>query len=307
MRTTSLFTAEASVKHNNIYDYSKVAYTGPHQKVLIGCKSHGFFWQEASSHLKGVGCSKCHGNNRIDTAEFICRARKVHGLRYGYEKTDYKGNKERILISCSKHGDFSVRANDHLSGYGCLECGKERSAAKHTYTQEEFVQRAQSIHGNRYSYAKAVYVNCEEPVCIVCAKHGEFWQEPVHHINQKSGCPSCSLSKGEELIHRSLTRLGVTFSHNAKLVGCKYKRSLFFDFVLPDHRICIEFDGVQHFQPVGFFGGAASFQDTLRRDATKQQYCKKLNWRLIRIPYTLSSDEICSTVREAVSCASNNS
>lgn len=59
LKSTTDFIAEANIKHSFKYDYSKVTYEKSYLKVLIGCKQHGFFEQEANSHLQGKGCPIC--------------------------------------------------------------------------------------------------------------------------------------------------------------------------------------------------------------------------------------------------------
>jgi len=45
--------------HEGKYDYSKVYYTGAHDKVTITCPVHGDFQQRAYHHLAGHGCPEC--------------------------------------------------------------------------------------------------------------------------------------------------------------------------------------------------------------------------------------------------------
>ena len=59
------------------------------------------------------------------------------------------------------------------------------------YTKESFIEKAISVHGNKYNYSKIEYKNCDTKVCIICPEHGEFWQTPYKHINEKNGCPKC--------------------------------------------------------------------------------------------------------------------
>ena len=54
-------------------------------------------------------------------------------------------------------------------------------------TTEEFIEKARKVHGDKYDYSKVEYVNSETKVCIICPKHGEFWQSPVEHI-RGHGC-----------------------------------------------------------------------------------------------------------------------
>lgn len=56
---------------------------------------------------------------------------------------------------------------------------------------EEFIKKAKQIHGNKYNYSKVEYKNSSTKVCIICPKHGEFWQRPNDHISKKAECPLC--------------------------------------------------------------------------------------------------------------------
>ena len=65
-------------------------------------------------------------------------------------------------------------------------------------TQKEFIQRCESIYGNRYDYSKVNYVNAVTKVCIICHKkdeygieHGEFWVRPSDFLRKISGCRKC--------------------------------------------------------------------------------------------------------------------
>ena len=72
-------------------------------------------------------------------------------------------------------------------------------------TKEEFIKKAREKHGDKYNYDKVEYVNNRTKVCIICPKHGEFWQQPNNHLNG-NGCPKCGgtvrLSK-EEFIKKA--------------------------------------------------------------------------------------------------------
>ena len=59
-------------------------------------------------------------------------------------------------------------------------------------TTQEFAEKAKKVHKDRYDYSKVNYVNSKQKVCIVCPKHGEFWQTPNSHLLGK-GCPKCAV------------------------------------------------------------------------------------------------------------------
>lgn len=57
-------------------------------------------------------------------------------------------------------------------------------------TTEEFIAEAIRVHGDKYDYSKVVYKGANSPVCIICARHGEFIQRPNDHI-RGVGCRKC--------------------------------------------------------------------------------------------------------------------
>jgi hypothetical protein len=61
-------------------------------------------------------------------------------------------------------------------------------------TTEEFIKRAEIVHGNKYDYSKSNYVNAHKKVIIICKKHGDFLQAPNHHLGGQ-GCRECGNKK----------------------------------------------------------------------------------------------------------------
>lgn len=59
-----------------------------------------------------------------------------------------------------------------------------------------FVQKAISIHNDRYDYSKTIYTHSHKPVTIICRIHGEFSQIASYHL-QGSGCKSCQYMEKE--------------------------------------------------------------------------------------------------------------
>lgn len=57
-------------------------------------------------------------------------------------------------------------------------------------TTKEFIQKAKAVHGDKYDYSKVEYVNTSTKVCIICKKHGEYWQLPSSHL-KGHGCIEC--------------------------------------------------------------------------------------------------------------------
>ena len=124
------------------------------------------------------------------TENFINKAKQIHNDKYDYSKVNYVNSKTKVCIICPKHGEFWQEPRHHLSKHGCPMCGKENSDRKQSLTLNEFIEKSNQIHNGKYSYDKVNYVNAETKVCIICPKHGEFWQAPHSHLRGQ-GCPKC--------------------------------------------------------------------------------------------------------------------
>ena len=191
---TEEFIQKAKIVHGDKYDYSKVNYISTLKKVIIICKIHGEFQQIPQNHLKGSICHKCSGKYQPTTEEWINNAIKVHGYKYDYSKVDYINNHKKIIIICKEHNKFEQTPKAHLLGQGCRKCQYSNNSKKFRTSQEEFIQKAKLIHGDKYDYSKVEYITCMKKVIIICKEHGEFKQSPNAHCgHQQQGCPKCNL------------------------------------------------------------------------------------------------------------------
>lgn len=126
--------------------------------------------------------------NKTDT--FINKSRKVHGDKYDYSKVEYINAHTKVGILCPEHGEFWQTPNKHLSGQGCPKCGAKRRSDSSRFTTKDFIEKARQVHKCKYDYSKVEYKDSNSKVCIICPKHGEFWQVANNHL-QGQGCPKC--------------------------------------------------------------------------------------------------------------------
>ena len=291
--TTEEFIVKAREIHGDKYDYSKTVYKDSKTKVCIICPEHGEFWQQPNLHLSGSGCKKCNGNFDMTTEEFIAKAREVHGDVYDYSKVDYVNVSTKVCIVCPKHGVFWVLPNVHLKGHKCQKCAIEESRM----TTEEFIEKARKVHGSKYDYSKVEYVDCETKVCIICPEHGEFWQTPRIHLDGK-GCVQCNNSQLEETISTLLGDKNIFFETEKTFNWLIYNGRMRIDFFIPEKKIAVECQGLQHFQPIEYFGGDNSYSETVKRDTLKRQLCEEHGIKVlyysdlgIEYPYQVYEDK----------------
>jgi len=218
----------------------------------------------------------------------------IHNNKYIYNLVNKHYMKDKIDIICPIHGVFKQKSIDHKRGHGCPKCAN--SIVANRSNKNQVLKKAFDVHGDFYDYSLVEYVNDYTKIKIICPIHGVFEQTAGSHIRNKSGCPSCSMSKGEREISNMLSKLNINFIPQMKFKDCKYYRALPFDFFLPDDNIIIEYDGIQHFQPTDFSNGNQNKDEILKsfklvqiKDNIKNIYCKMKNIKLIRISY---KDEI---------------
>lgn len=223
---------------------------------------------------------------RFTKLEFIEKSKSIHGNKYDYSKVEYINQKTKVLIICPYHGEFEQLPTNHYNkGCGCPECRRVDLHNRTSWSVDDFIEKSKKVHGDRYNYSKVEYYNSSTKVCIVCPEHGEFWQTPNNHYNQKKGCPSCISSKGENKIRKILTDKNISFIEQHRFKDCRNKLPLPFDFYLPELNTCVEYDGEQHFEALEMWGGIKRLNYTKTNDKIKNKYCKKNNIRLIRIRY----------------------
>lgn len=286
---TENFIKKANLIYNNKYDYSKVEYKNSYTKIIIYCPTHSTeFLSTPNNHLMHkISCQKCRSEKLSKLRSqgiktFIENANLIHNNKYDYSKVKYINNKTEVCIICLEHGEFWQRPDKHInSKQGCPKC------QGYNKTNQNFIQQAKQIHGDKYDYSKIIYQTATKKICITCSKHGNFLQQPNNHLSNQ-GCPKCQRSKGEEQISKWLTEHNIYFETQKRFNECKNKRSLPFDFYLPNHNLLIEYDGEQHFNP---YRGRQQdkyiqkLKQVQHHDFIKNNYCKQNNIQLIRIPY----------------------
>ena len=201
----------------------------------------------------------------------------------------YIGFYEKVKIICKKHGIFKQSPSDHIRGIGCPICANNTQK-----TRKVFIKESNLIHDNKYDYSLVEYKNNKTKVKIICPIHGLFKQRPNDHLNNH-GCFMCNDSKGEKQIRKKLKEYNIIFESQKRFKGCKYKKTLPFDFYLPTYNMCIEFDGEQHYIPFECWGGYEYLKTQKIKDRIKDSFCEENKIKLLRIKF---SDKINEKILE---------
>ena len=139
-----------------------------------------------------------------------------------------------------------------------------------------------------YEYAPKSNKKC----WFICERCGEEFKRQVStatYYTKGCICNNCRASFGESKVKEFLDNIG--FEENKDYL---YDKAVFEDllsnkdyylrpdFILPKYKIWIEYDGEFHFEDLYKDG---SYETLVENDKIKNEYAKKHNWNMIRIPY----------------------
>lgn len=258
-------------------------YRGGHTKILHRCLIDGNEWFTCPSRtLQGHGCKICSNKKNHDlkqksheqyVEELSCVNKNIDVLEY------YINTSTPILHKCKIDGhEWKARPANILNGKGCPACSKCKKR-----THEEYVAEVKNINQN--IEVIGIYSGVHTPILHKCIIDGNEWMASPSNILHGKGCPLCNDSKGEKEIQKYLTNKNISFIPQYRFKDCRNKNPLPFDFYLDDYNVCIEYDGIQHFEPRNLFGGIVAFEDIKKHDTIKTNYCLANNIKLLRIRY----------------------
>lgn len=304
----SEFLKRAKKIHGSQYEYEESSYENYTSKMKMFCAEHGVFEQTPHSHISmKSGCHKCGyvksaTSNQKGWKIVLGMFTTVHGDRYTYDSSTYIDVSEKIRILCKKHGWFEQKPYQHYGGSGCNRCAIEEVHEKQKIDFEEFVNRSINFHGNRYQYIRGDFKDIFTPILIKCTRHGGFLQLPRDHY-RGSGCPKCVSSRGENEIRLILEDLKIKFEEQKTFQNLIHKNKLKCDFYLPDFDLVIEYNGLQHYEPITVFGGMDGLIETQKRDMIKYNYLIANGIKLIVVKYDI--ENIKSYLHKKLSIANN--
>ncbi|MFP3728564.1 hypothetical protein U8V72_25610 [Priestia filamentosa] len=182
---------------------------------------------------------------------------------------------------------WNVTPSAFLRGTRCPSCkGGIRK------THEEFLEQFKEDAKGEYVLAKGVqYQNTYTPIQVIHTLCGEQYEVAPGKFLSGSRCPKCaltSMSKGEKEIAEILDDYNIKYKPQQTFKDCVYKKGLRFDFGIykgKDLKAVVEYNGIQHYEEVKYFGGKEALKLNQKRDSIKKQYCKRRAIPLIEIRY----------------------
>lgn len=200
----------------------------------------------------------------------------VAGRGYDYSQVMYVNAKTHVEIICLRHGSFWQTPAAHMEGKGCPKCADEKTALVSRKTTEGFVADAQALWGQTFDYSQTVYQGAQNPVTIVCPRHGPVTQEATNHLMGRNPCPRCNhmKSKPEQEIADFLSLFTTVVQRDRSIIAPKE-----LDIYLPEHNLAIEYCGM-------YWHSHRDQEDERKskhRHAEKHRLCAEKGIRLITI------------------------
>lgn len=212
-----------------------------------------------------------------------------------YELLDdkYISCKSKMKFICHRHEDKGIQYNsfDNIANnhHICKYCGYEELARIKQISDEELIKLCEEknvifmgkrlLNGQTYVLYKCP-IHIQDGIQEMCLDHFRTSLIP---------CRFCQITQGEYKVKCFLDKHNIKYEFQYIFDDCKYKRTLEFDFYIPNKNSVIEYDGKQHFEPMHYSKNEEenikNFKECQIRDEIKNNYCINNKIKMIRIPY----------------------
>ncbi|MFA1509989.1 hypothetical protein ACDN41_12235 [Priestia aryabhattai] len=265
-------------------------YVRAHHKIKIKHNScNNEYLVTPDKFLQGGRCPKCalviRGRKRARKHEdFLKIVYDLVGDEYSVIG-EYGGAHVKVEMKHNICGnEYMVQANDFIYNRRCPKCQRPN----YERDTDSFIREVKELVGDEYEVMEEykgshTKTRLKHTIC-----NHEYMVTPSKFISAGRRCPKCASinnSYGTKAIEAYLKDNGINYKTEKTFKGCIFKKELPFDFYLNDYKILIEFDGVQHFTEIEYFGGSEGFVNRIRNDKIKNDFCINNDIALIRIPY----------------------
>lgn len=127
--------------------------------------------------------------------KFIEEAKEKHNNFYDYSlvSLDFKNIASKVRIICPVHGEFIQNAYNHLRGYRCKLCNKQKPNANTKYTGITLLNKFKELYGEKYIYTLNLneFYRVTDRIDFICPVHGKMNQMIRIHL-KGGGCKKCN-------------------------------------------------------------------------------------------------------------------
>jgi len=259
-------------------------YDGSTKKCTIVCNSCGYKWQQVPSmyiHLKNglyPTCRKCYykkisliHKDSCDTYKQKLKDKKLNiRLLSAYTKSIDKGDFLCTVYNKKFRATFSYVL--HRGERACPYCqGDMRKSESHTF--EQAIESLNKHNPFGFSLVKSSYVQVTKNADFKCPNCNKVFTSTIASIKRGQHCPNCDKgeSYGESYIRNFLDINKIEYKQEYSFETPYSKGRQRMDFYLPKYRLCIEFQGNQHYNKNNSWYSKSGVE----RDKAKLRWCKE--------------------------------
>lgn len=199
----------------------------------------------------------------------------------------YNEHIEYFHKPCGRYGKSTPASL--LSGHGCI-CNKHNSNKVH---EKDFLMRVRHWGEDLYETTDRLpFVDMSTPIEMLHKECETVYETTPSNFHKGRRCPFCSSkgnSKGERLVEKSLQYMGIDYIEQATFDGMVNINQFYYDFLLDDLDVIVEYQGKQHYTPVEYLGGFNKFKSQIKRDNIKLKFAIANGYTLIEVPYTMDT------------------
>lgn len=261
--------------------------------ALIQCPNNEHIptWYWWNNFKRGCLCKQCYIEDKkltIWDSEKVTEFYKSYDLEI-LDITQWINVDKRI--SCVDNDGFKYTCSiSSLKQYGKSSF---RFNVNNPYSIEN-INHFCKLYRPEYELISNVYKGIKES--YLWKYNGEFYNSIEYNrefkctadnfINGYVKHPKLTKSKLDLQVRKFLDKYNIAYEVEKTFNDCYDKKKLRFDFYIEynNKSYCIEADGLQHIMVIEMWGGLKGFQDRIKRDKIKNNYCKENNIELIRIP-----------------------
>lgn len=275
------------------------------KKVWIRCQEkdyHGSYEIKCSNFVNRKRCSYC-GGKKIHPKDSFGQYLKDNNLLHLWSDkntvdpfTISKSTGKKVWMLCDKHdyhndyGGYEISCDNFIKGNRCGYCRSNKIHPLDSFGYHNF-DKVLSWHPDNNISPFRVSRFSHKKYRFICYECHHDWRAKLSHVSNGTWCPKCKSSKGEIRVKEYLDKNNIDYIHDEpyfKDLLSDLGNPLRPDFILPKHKIWIEYDGEFHFKD---FYKDGSYESLKKHDECKDEYAKNNGWKMIRIPYT-KFDEI---------------
>lgn len=266
------------------YKLLSIDYKNASTKLHIKCDNGHEFYRNYNSYKSNHVCPICKKENYKKKKSKYSKEYIIDFITSeGYKLVSGIPNNlnDKIKMICPRGHKCEIKWYNFKYGKRCKQCSIDDRA---DMCRHNFDDVKSYIETFEYKLNSQDYNGQDELLDMTCCDGHDF-KMSFRVFKRGCRCTVCKRSQGERVVAEFLQALNINYIYNKpyfeNLLSEK-GNPLRPDFIIENIKVWIEYDGIFHYEKVYEGDG---HENIIINDKIKNEYAKKHDWKLIRIPY----------------------